>query len=203
VGDRYQLAKRQRTAIVRSACSDQAHRRRQGCQLAPSQVGNRELWIDGYNVLTSVEAALGGAVVLHAHDGCYRDMASVHGSYRKVEETMPAIHMLGETMRRWDVASCCWFLDRPVSNSGRLRDILLTVGQEAGWNWHVQLVANPDPILSQTDRIVATADSVILDHCRRWVNLARGAIEQCVPQARVIDLSRREEAWRSDHDERD
>jgi hypothetical protein len=54
------------------------------------------LWIDGYNVLTSIEAALSGGVILRARDGCYRDMASMHGSYRKVEETISAIHILGE-----------------------------------------------------------------------------------------------------------
>ena len=40
-------------------------------------------------------------------------------------------------------------------------------------------------------RIVATSDSVILDHCQRWFNLARQVIETCVPQAWVIDLSGR------------
>ena len=49
----------------------------------------RGLWIDGYNVLTTVEAALAGGVILVGRDGCYRDMASMHGSYRKVSETRP------------------------------------------------------------------------------------------------------------------
>ena len=54
-------------------------------------VANRELWIDGYNALTTIESALSGSVILRARDGCYRDMASMHGTYRKVQETVPAI----------------------------------------------------------------------------------------------------------------
>lgn len=189
VGDRHGLTKRQRTAVARSACSDESLRRRSTTQVDPRQLADRELWIDGYNVLTSVEAALGGAVVLHARDGCYRDMASVHGSYRTVEETMPAIRLLGESLERWVPGQCHWLLDRPVSNSGRLKQLLLAVAEEARWNWTVQLVPDPDTILSRTEGVVATADSVILDCCQQWLNLARSAIEHGVPRARVVDLS--------------
>ena len=49
------------------------------------------LAIDGYNVLTSIEAALAGGIILEARDGCFRDVASVHGTWRKVHETVPAI----------------------------------------------------------------------------------------------------------------
>ena len=74
---------------------------------------------------------MGGAVILHARDGCYRDMASVHGTYRKVQETLPAIAVVGAVASRWQVAACRWFLDRPVSNSGRLRAVLLEAAERA------------------------------------------------------------------------
>jgi hypothetical protein len=188
VGDRYELAKRQRTAIARCACSDQARQHRRERRVELQQVGPGGLWIDGYNVLMSVEAALGGAVILQAHDACYRDMASVHGSYRKVDETLPAIRLLGQTIHHAGVGSCRWWLDRPVSNSGRLKGILLSIAAQEGWQWDVQLVMNPDSVLRQTAHCVATADSVVLDQCGAWVNLARQTIQQHVPQAVVVDL---------------
>jgi hypothetical protein len=148
------------------------------------------LWIDGYNVLTSIEAALSGAVILHARDGCYRDMASMHGSYRKVEETIPAIHLLGDLISEWDVATCRWLLDEPVSNSGRLKTMLRKVSDERTWKWYAELVSDPDSILISTDQIVASADSRILDESRRWFNLARVAIDSRVRDAWIVDLSR-------------
>ena len=133
------------------------------------------LVIDGYNLLTTVESALAGGVVLAAVDGTYRDMASMHGSYRKVEETRPALDLIGRALAERRI-SCRWLLDSPVSNSGRLRSMLLEIAAAAGWDWQVELVRNPDAVLQTATEIVASADGVILDHCQRWVNLARAIV---------------------------
>lgn len=189
VGDRYNLTKRQRTAVGRCACSPEAVASRQSRRIVPQHVGEQEVWVDGYNVLTTLEAALAGGIILAACDGCYRDMASMHGSYRKVSETLPALELLGDLTAGWNVRTMRWFLDSPVSNSGRLKLILKRLAERAGWDWQVELVSNPDTVLSETSHIVATADSVILDRCRCWLNLARLAVEDRVPNANVVDLS--------------
>jgi hypothetical protein len=190
VGDRYGLLKRQRTAVARCACSDESKKRRQAKLVDPQQPHQQQLWIDGYNVLTTLEAAMGHAVLLVACDGCFRDMASMHGSYRKVAETVPALELLGETVSVWNVARLHWRLDSPVSNSGRLKGIILDVAQQHGWNWTVELVQNPDSVLAASENIVATADSAILDQCQQWINLARIIVEQRIPHAVVVDLSK-------------
>jgi hypothetical protein len=189
VGNRYALVRRQRTAVARCVCSDEAARRRQLHQLGPAEVLNQELWLDGYNVLNALEAALSGGVILLGRDGCYRDMAAVHGRYRLVEETIPALRLVGELTSSWSVSACRWWLDKPVSNSGRLKRVLEEMAAQAGWNWQVELVYNPDKVLSETDDVAATSDSAILDRCDRWINLARLAIDQRVPQAHVVDLA--------------
>lgn len=188
VGDRYALVNRQRIAVSRAACSDEARGIRTAHQLASGELRGEELWIDGYNALTTVEAALSGGVILHARDGCFRDMASMHGSYRKVAETVPAIELIGKSLAQFGVARCRWFLDRPVSNSGRLKTSLAEVADKGGWNWEIELVQNPDNVLAETDYVVASADSVILDRCRRWFNLARFVVEP-LRDAWVVDLS--------------
>ena len=189
VGDRYSLEARQRLAVARCACADQAVVQRQQRRLDVADLENRELWIDGYNVLTSLEAALAGGVILRARDGCYRDMASMHGSYRKVSETLPAIHLLGELLAGWNVAACHWLLDQPVSNSGRLKTILREFAAEHSWNWQIELVPDPDCVLSRSDQIVASSDSQIIDQARRWFSLTRAAIDLRVTGAWIVDLS--------------
>jgi hypothetical protein len=67
--------------------------------------------------------------------------------------------------------------------------MLLGVAAEKAWHWHVELANDPDPILSQADSPVASSDSVILDQCQRWINLARRTISQYIPHARIVDLS--------------
>lgn len=145
--------------------------------------------IDGYNLLTTVEAALAGGVILAAQDGCYRDMASVHGTWRRVDETAPAIDMIGRVLSEAKVRDCLWYLDRPVSNSGRLKHILLDRAAANGWPWCVELVADPDRILSAADGPILSADSEILDQCASWVNAGAELIRAFIPQAWVIDLT--------------
>ena len=186
VGDRFGLDQRQRIAISRCAASDQAveRRRRHECQLA--DVRSAQLWIDGYNLLTTVEAALAGGVILVGRDGCYRDMASMHGSYRKVAETLPALEMIGATLQRAGAGTVRWLLDSPVSNSGRLKAIITNLAAQNGWNWAVELVTNPDPILARSEQIVVSADSAIIDACPRWLNLVRAVVGN---DAWIVSLS--------------
>jgi hypothetical protein len=190
VGDRYALTERQRIAVRRCACSDQALAGRRAREFAPEQVAGQRLLLDGYNVLTTVEAALAGGVVLAGRDGCFRDMASMHGSFKTVLETAPAIELIGRTLARFGVRECVWYLDRPVSNSGRLKALIVQTAREHGWNWTVELVQNPDAILSAAPEIVASADSAVLDECRRWFNLARETVREHAGRAWVVDFAR-------------
>jgi hypothetical protein len=144
--------------------------------------------IDGYNLLITVEAALAGGVVLRARDGAWRDMASVHGTFHKVRETLPAIELIGRFLAGHGAAQCTWYLDCPVSNSGRLKRTLLDAAAAQGWPWAVELVPDPDALLSIATELVATADSVILDRCAGWLNLAAEVVAACVPGAWLVDL---------------
>lgn len=188
VGDRYQLAARQRTAVARCACSDVHLKQRTRTRVPCDALAGQPLELDGYNVLTTIEAALAGGVVLAARDGTLRDMASMHGSFRRVEETRPALELIGRTIALLGVSSCRWYLDRPVSNSGRLKAVIEELGRQHEWTWTVELVANPDALLIASERIIATADSAVLDRCRAWHNLARETVARFVPGARIIDL---------------
>ena len=154
-----------------------------------TQVNGRKLLIDGFNVVTTVEAALGGGVVLRCRDETYRDIAGVHGTYRQVAETIPALRLVGQTVFGLNAAEVRWLFDRPVSNSGRIRGILLETAEQNNWNWTVELLDNPDAELKASPDIVATADSAILDRCACWLNLARLVIDAHCPAARIIDLA--------------
>jgi len=189
VGNRHNLTSRQRMGVSRCACSREAAQHRHALQLAPAAVRGRELWLDGYNVLTVLESALSGGVVLLGRDGCCRDIAGIHRRYRKVNETVPALHMVNETIASWSVAACRWWLDKPVSNSGRLKALINEIASGAGWNMSVELVFNPDRVLWESEHVIATSDGVVLDRCRQWVNLTRHVIAEHIPQARLVDLS--------------
>jgi hypothetical protein len=189
VGDRHGLEARQRLAVARCACPPKLKRQRLRRRRQPQQLAGQPLWIDGFNVLTSVEAALSQGVLIRGLDGCLRDMASMHGSYRQVEETQSAIQLLGRILAQSQIRPCRWFLDQPVSNSGRLRAMLLDAAARQGWEWEVELVPNPDPILAAAECCVATSDSQILNQVRCWIGLVDLVIRQEITQAWIVDLS--------------
>ena len=188
VGDRFSLIERQRQAVRRSACSDQARARRLERICGQTDLAGRELLIDGFNVVTTIEAALGGAVVLSCRDQTYRDIAGLHGTYRRVLETVPAISLLGTAISGLGAGRCRWLFDRPVSNSGRIRSLFVEYAQTSGMDWLAEVVDDPDPLLKTAPEIVATADSAVLDVCPRWFNLARWVIERHCPNAAVVDM---------------
>lgn len=189
VGDRHRLDARQRMAVQRSACTDDSLHFRNAHRV--DDVANRPLLIDGYNLLTTLETALGHGFIFLGRDATARDIAGVHGTYRTVEETLPALHLATDAIAALHSSSCTWLLDAPVSNSGRLRAVMQQAFAEKNVRWQVELHPNPDVPLSAAapDQVIVTADSVILDAGPHWLNLARTLIEQRVPSARILDLS--------------
>src|SRR5436309_816875 len=144
VGDRHALTDRQRLAVSRAACSDQSKEHRAATRLTVEAVAGEELIIDGFNLIITIEAALSGGLLIHCRDVCIRDLSSVHGSYRSVNETDQAISLIGTALEDLRPKSVSWLLDRPISNSGRLAKHIRDLAAENGWNWTVEIVLSPD-----------------------------------------------------------
>jgi hypothetical protein len=189
VGDRFSLTERQRLAVMRSACSDKQLASRNQHRVELRDLAGQSNAIDGYNVLITVEAAMSGGVIFKGRDGCFRDLASIHGTYRKVAETIPAVGLIGQFLQELGTGKALWLLDSPVSNSGRLKTLIGDLAQKNDWDWEIELLLSPDAELKRTDLIVASSDSVILDDCKSWVNLATEIIRKNVACAKVIDLA--------------
>lgn len=193
VGDRFSLRDRQRRAVIRSACSDSARRERT-LKFRSVQTCGQDLVIDGYNVLITVESALSGGVILLGRDGACRDLASVHGTYRKVEETLPALRLIVQHLVASPVRQVLWLFDKPVSNSGRLKTLLagelVQAERDASARlyWDIALVDRPDAGLAEAEVPVATADSAVLDRCRTWIDLPGELIRTKILSAWVVDL---------------
>ncbi len=188
VGDKFSLTERQRLAIMRSSCSDQRlESRKQRC-IEIQNLKDKSIAIDGYNLLITIEAALSGGILFKGRDGCLRDLASIHGTYRKVEETIPAIELIGNFLQENKIKNVLWFLDSPVSNSGRLKKLISEIAAEHSWIFEVKLSISPDAELIKTNMPVVTSDSVILDKCEKWINLANEIIQKKLSESYVIDL---------------
>ena len=189
VGDRFSLTKRQRLALMRCACSDYQLEIRNKKLVEISKLKDNAIVIDGYNLLITIESALSNALIFKAKDGCFRDIAGIHGTYRKVTETLPTIRIIADFLETQKISKCHWLLDSPVSNSGRLKNLIETFSKQNNFNWDIKLSISPDRELTQTDLPIVTTDSAVLDRCKIWVNLAAEITKQKIPAAKIIDLS--------------
>lgn len=188
VGGNYQFSSRQRQALKRSTSTKGEYKMRKLHMLPYSAAKDGIIYIDGFNLIITIEVALSGGVLLLGNDGVVRDIAGLQGSYRLIDKTDEALELIGKCFGELKVPQAKFFLDAPVSNSGRLRERILK--HSLGWEFftEVELVPNVDPILWELERTV-TGDSVILDNCPSWFNMSRKIIEDYIKDANLVDLS--------------
>lgn len=187
VGGHHQLTARQRIALQRAAATHCQQARRAGTMLPMVAAHQTPLNIDGFNLIILLEVALSGSPLILGRDGVLRDLAGLRGTYGIVDKTQVALAWIGRALGMLGVPSAKFFLDAPVSNSGRLGQLILEEAAEWSVPVEVLLVKNADVALEGAEGVV-TGDSVILDECRSWLNLGRWIIEKWIPEAWIVDL---------------
>jgi hypothetical protein len=171
VGDHHQLSARQRKAVLRASCAESARGERLRRRLTGPELAGAELVLDGFNVLITVEAWLSGAPLFRGRDTALRDLASVHGTYRSVEETERAAAWIVETLVRCQVRGTRMLFDRPVGNSGRTRALLEQTARAQGLLAQIELSDDVDRELVSSGLPVASSDAWILDQAAHWLDL--------------------------------
>lgn len=154
----------------------------------PLGVHGGHVCVDAFNVLIGMETALAGGVLLRGVDGVLRDLSSVHGSYRRVDATAAALHAICTTLQRWQPARVTWFIDRPVSNSGRLASWIREAAPDDSWT--IELPHDADrELIDAREAIVCSADAWILDSVTAWANLLSESVREHAPDAWIVDLN--------------
>jgi len=177
VGDRHTLHARQRKALMRGTCAPATAAARRA---ARGPVAGADVAVDGFNLIVSVETALAGGLMFRGTDGLLRDLAGMHGKYRDVEQTRAAIALIAAALR--PAASVRWVLDRPVSNSGRIAELVREQGFE-----DVTLTDLADRTLAESGALIATADGPLLDRGTGGVDVVSGIVAT-LPAAWVVPL---------------
>ena len=171
VGNRYRLKTRQIQALRGASASEMQIHNRKLKQLEASDLKEKTVYLDGFNVLILLESLLSGAYIFEGADGCFRDLSGVHGTYKRVNQTLRAVEAVASFFNKNHIHKLVWIFDQPVSNSGRIRQIILDFAAENTLNWEAELQYNPDKYLAESAGIIISSDAWILDHCREWFNL--------------------------------
>ena len=168
VGNHFLLSERQRLAIARSLATEEQLWNRREKETADFADG--EVWIDGFNTIITLEVMLSNSVLFDCMDGTIRDLAALRGTYRIIQETTDASRMLFDVLQELGARVVNILLDEPVSNSGRLKALLADQGEGYPFSLDIQIRKDVDRALFEKGNVI-TSDSVILDHCKSWMNL--------------------------------
>ena len=175
VGNHFLLSERQRLAITRSlAAKDQLEARR---EKEKAELAGGEAWIDGFNTIITLEVLLSGSVLFRGMDGTIRDLAALRGTYRIIPETAAAVRLLLDALREMRAGPAHILLDEPVSNSGRLKTLIAEIGESDPLTLDIRIMKDVDRALWEKENVISS-DSIILDHCKSWANLAARCVEK-------------------------
>lgn len=188
VSNKNQFSKKQKMALVRSTTSTEKVKLRNNKKLKSEEINGETVHIDGFNIIITLEVAISNSSLFLGNDGVIRDLAGLRGTYKIVDKTYEAIRLLGEELDQKKVKKAIFYLDQPVSNSGKLKKLIDEMSQE--WKCHVEveIVRNPDVILMKLENIIS-ADEVILDNCISWYNINREIIDKHIKEKTLIDIS--------------
>lgn len=178
VGNRYRLKTRQIQSVRGASASITQIQNRNLKQLNVSDLQDKVVYLDGFNVLILLESLLSEAYIFEGSDGCFRDLSEVHGTYKRVNQTLAAIELVAKFYRHSEVQKLIWIFDKPVSNSGRIRQMILDFALENNMKWEIDLEFNPDKFLVENAEIVVSSDAWILDYCKNWFNLIQYLIDK-------------------------
>lgn len=188
IGNHYLFSSRQRLALKRSISSYDDIERRKNHEIM-GECTDSIIHIDGLNLIITLEVALSNSTLLRCMDGTMRDLAGLRGTYKLIDKTDIAIEMIGVKLNRMKIKKVIFYLDSPVSNTGRLKSKILDILNNYNFQTDVILVPNADVILNKLDHVV-TSDGIILNTCTSWINLAFEIIKDELPSAAYIDFKR-------------
>jgi len=181
VGNHFMFSERQRLALMRSVATKEQLKVRK--EKEKNRVFGEEVWIDGFNIIITLEVMLSDSILFLCQDGTIRDLAALRGTYRIIPETEKAIEILLGTLEDLGAENIYILLDEPVSNSGRLKSLIAEIADNYKIPLDIQVLKAVDKELWGKENVI-TSDSIILDHCKSWFNL----MDNCVKKQNIRPL---------------
>lgn len=172
VGNHYLFSERQRLALARSVSSKESIQKRVNKELLQTERGYlpETVCIDGFNTVITLEVALSGSPIFYCRDGALRDLAGLRGTYRVIDKTQTAIELLLRQLELLHISEAVFYLDAPVSNSGRLSGLIRQCAKGYGISVQTQIIPDVDRVLEQMEGVIS-GDAIILNRCKSWLNV--------------------------------
>jgi hypothetical protein len=170
VADKYRLTKKQRNFLLRAVFSKKEAREHR--KKIIKNVKGRDLFVDGYNVLITVESFLKKKEIFLSDDGFARDVSATFGKYRITKTTPKAIGMILEEIKKMGPGKVTFIFDSQVSFSGELCKMFKEKMKELGIKGTAKTAKKTDYVIANSKGVVATSDRAIIKKAKKVLDLA-------------------------------
>ncbi len=188
VGNRHNLSFDQRHLLHRGIFSDFDARTRKKRKVSLRTVRNKDLAIDGYNVLITVESALSDRPLILSNDGFIRDISGVSGNFKRTVVTDEAIRLIIDFLKKAKPRHTLFLFDAPISKSGLLAEEIREELEQEKVPGDARAVRVPEEVLIGFKGIVATSDTAIIDRSAEVLDLAGRIIKGRVKPRSLLAL---------------
>ncbi|MDP1552514.1 MAG: DUF434 domain-containing protein [Methanobacteriaceae archaeon] len=175
VANHYLLSKEDRHYLARSIFSDALSKMRKSKIINLKNIQNHYLFLDGYNVLITVEAIINHDKVILSDDGFLRDFLGIFGNYKLNSNTKNALSLIFKCISQYPPQYIKFYLDKQVSFSGKLSHKINKMFKNHGLNGTIVLSKEVDSNLvhecNEVGCIGATSDGIMIDKLERVVDI--------------------------------
>lgn len=163
VADHYRLPEEKRFILARVIVPAKVAKARQKKMVSFEEIKGKDIVVDGYNVLITVESLLGEIPVYKCDDGFLRDTRGIFRKYKASEPTVPALSDILGLLAESGAASVKIVLDQQISMSGELAATIRRMMDDCSIDGTAKTTKDADYLLKKADGIVATGDGNIID----------------------------------------
>ena len=192
VGNHYQLTADHRHLLHRGVFADLEARSRRGKKISAKDLFQKDLAIDGHNVLITIEAGLSGRPLILGDDGFIRDISGLSGRFKMTETTDKAIRLIIHALKYMKPRQTLFLFDAPISRSGKLAQEVRKQLRKENLPGDALAVKVPEKVLIGFQGVIATSDTAIIDQSKKLLDLAGHILGKKTKLESLVQLERKE-----------
>ncbi len=174
VGEDYGLSKEERVALSK-VIRDPVESLLNAFKLCPIEcVTGKDLGVDGFNVLITIETAISGEPVFLSTDGFVRDLSMRYSKYRPSRHFYEAASLLKNLLIKLDPAEAVIYLDSPIPRSGEIANELRPLLDDVA---RVEVTKEVDRKVSHHE-VSASSDVVVIRKSKCVVDIPAAVIKE-------------------------
>lgn len=184
VATHFQLSAEERYILTRVIMPPDRVTSRINKKIACTGIQDRELLIDGYNVLLSVDSLLKNEPMWFCDDGYIRDTRYYFSKSKQVEDIEESFNLILKFLSEARPKSAVFLLDAQISRSGELAGLIRRALNEYGIQGTARTSKTADFELkaeggdTEKSLVVATSDGIVIDSVLQVIDIPACLMEE-------------------------